>query len=65
MTAAILTKEGRRRWGAWQDNNKVQEDNDRGTCHRCLDATNRRTKAKEAAQRKSKKDTVNMLQPPG
>ena len=51
-------KEGRRRQGAGQGNNEVEEDYDRGA----LDAANAR--AKEAAQRKLKKDTVDALQPP-
>jgi hypothetical protein len=57
-TGAIPTKEGRRRRGAGQGNNEVEEDYDRGA----LDAANAR--AKEAAQRKLKKDTVDALQPP-
>jgi hypothetical protein len=63
MTGAILTKEGRRRQGAGQGNNEVEEDYDWGACDRCLDAANAR--AKEAAQRKLKKDTVDALQHPG
>ncbi len=60
---AISTKEGRRRRSAAQGNNKVEEDYDWGACDRCLNAAN--AKAKEAAQRKFKKDTVNALQLPG
>jgi hypothetical protein len=56
---AIPTKEGRRRQGAGQGNNKVKEDYDRGARDRCLDATNAR--GKEAAQRKLKKDTGDAL----
>ncbi len=63
MTAAIPTKEGRRRWGMGQVNNKVEEDYNRGARDHYLDAANAR--AKEAAQRKLKKDTVNALQLPG
>jgi hypothetical protein len=59
-TGAISTKEGRRRRGAGQGKNEVEEDYDRGACNRRLDAANAR--AKEAAQRKLKKDTVNALQ---
>jgi hypothetical protein len=46
-----------------QGNNKVKEDYNQGArdCH--LDAANAR--AKEAAQRKLKKNTVNTLQLPG
>jgi hypothetical protein len=62
-TAAIPTKKGRRRQGAWQGNNEVEEGNDQGACNHRLDATNAR--AKEAAQRKLKKDTVDALQLPG
>ncbi len=53
MTAAIPTKEGRRRRGMGHDH---------GACNCCLDAANAR--AKEAAQRKLKKDTVDALQLP-
>jgi hypothetical protein len=63
MTVAIPTKEGRRRWCTGQGNNEVEEDYERGACNRRLDAANAR--AKEAAQRKLKKDTVNTLQLPG
>ncbi len=63
MMAAIPTKEGRRRRGAGQGNNKVEEDYDRGARDRHLDAANAR--AKEAAQRKLKKDIVDVLQLPG
>jgi hypothetical protein len=62
-TASILTNEGRRRRSAGQGNNEVEEDYNRGAHDRCLDAANAR--AKEAAQRKLKKDTVNTLQHPG
>jgi hypothetical protein len=51
-------KEGRRRRGAGQGNNEVEEDYDRGA----LDAA--KARAKETAQRKLKNDTVNALQPP-
>ena len=61
-TGAIPTKEGRRRRGAGQGNNEVEEDYDRGAHDHCLNAAN--VRAKEAAQRKLKKDTVNALQPP-
>jgi hypothetical protein len=61
-TAAIPMKEGRRRWGAGQGNNAVEEDYNWGACNRRLDAAN--VRAKEAAQRKLKKDTVNALQLP-
>ncbi len=60
---AIPTKEGRRRLDAGQGNNEVEEDYDWGACNCCLNATNAR--AKEAAQRKLKKDTVDALQLPG
>jgi hypothetical protein len=56
-TGAIPTKEGRRRRDAGQGNNEVEEDYDWGA----LNASNAR--AKEAAQRKLKKHTVNALQP--
>ena len=49
MTAAISTKEGRRRRGAGQGNNEVEEDYDQGACDFWLKAGNAR--AKEAAQR--------------
>jgi hypothetical protein len=62
-TAAIPTKKGRRRRGAGRGNNKVEEDYDRGARDCRLDAANAR--AKEAVQRKLKKDTVNALQLPG
>ncbi len=57
-TGAIPTKEGRRRRGMGQGNNEMEEDYDRGD----LNAANAR--AKEAAERKLKKDTVEALQPP-
>jgi hypothetical protein len=60
MMAAILTKEGRRRRGVGQGNNKVEEDYNWGACDHCLDAANAR--ATEAVQRKLKKDTVDSLQ---
>jgi hypothetical protein len=63
MKAAILTKEGRRRWGAGQGNNEVEEDYNQRVPNRSLDAANAR--AKELVQRKLKKDTVNTLQLPG
>ncbi len=64
MTAAIPTKEGKRRWDARQGNNEVKEDYNRGARdRRRLNATNAR--AKKAAQRNLKKDTVNALQHPG
>jgi hypothetical protein len=63
MTGSIPTKEGRRRRGVGQGNNEVEEDYDRGARDRRLDAANAR--AKEAAQRKLKKDTLNALQLPG
>ena len=59
-TAAILTKEGRRRQGTGQGNNKVEEDYHQGACNCRLVPANAR--GKEAAQRKLKKDTVNALQ---
>jgi hypothetical protein len=62
-TAVIPTKKGRRRWGAGQGNNEVEEDYNRGSRNQRLDAANGR--AKEAAQRKLKKDTFNALQLPG
>ncbi len=62
-TAAIPTKEGRRRRGAWQSNNEVEEGNNWGACDHCLNAANAR--AKKTAQRKLKKDTVDALQLPG
>jgi hypothetical protein len=62
-TASILTKKGRRRRGAGQGNNEVEENNDQGARNRCLDIANV-TREKEAAQRKLKKDTVNALQLP-
>ncbi len=62
MMVAILTKEGRRRRGAGQGNNKVGEDYNQGACNHCLDAANAR--AKEATQRKLKKDAVKALQYP-
>jgi hypothetical protein len=62
-TAAIPTKDGRRRRGAGQGNNEVEEDYNRGARNCCLDAAN--AKAKEAAQRELKKDTFNALQLPG
>jgi hypothetical protein len=49
--------------GRGQGNNEVEEDYDRGACDHRLDAANAR--AKEAAQRWLKKDTVNALQVPG
>jgi hypothetical protein len=62
-TAAISTKKGRRRRGVGQGNNEVEEDYNQEArdCH--LNAANAR--AKEATQRKLKKDTVNALQLPG
>ncbi len=48
-TAAIPTKEGRRRQSAGQGNNKVEEDYDWGARGCRLDAANAR--AKEAAQK--------------
>ncbi len=62
-TAAIPMKEGRRRRGVGQGNNEVEEDYNRGACDCRLNAANAR--AKEAAQRKLKTDTVNALQLPG
>jgi hypothetical protein len=59
-TVAILTKESRRRRGTGQGNNEAEKDYNRGDCDHHLDAANAR--AKEAAQRKLKKDTVNALQ---
>jgi hypothetical protein len=59
-TGAIPTKEGRRRWGAGQGNNEVEEDYDQGACNCRLVPANAR--GKEAAQRKLKKDTVDALQ---
>jgi hypothetical protein len=56
---AILTKEGRSRWGAEHGNNKVEGDNNWGDDDPHLGAANAR--AKEAAQGKSKKDTVDTL----
>jgi hypothetical protein len=56
-------KDGRRRRGAGQGNNDVEEDYDWGACNYCLDTANAR--AKEEAQRKLKKDTVHALQLPG
>ncbi len=56
---AIPTKEGRRRQGAGQGNNEVEEDYDRGARNCRLNAANAR--ANEAAQRKLKKDTVDAL----
>ncbi len=53
-------KEGRRRWGAGQGNSEVEEDYDQGAHNHRLNAADAR--AKEAAQRKLKKDTVNALQ---
>ncbi len=46
-----------------QGNNEVEEHYDWGACDRCLGAAN--VRAKEAAQRKMKKDTVDALQLPG
>jgi hypothetical protein len=63
MIAAILIKEGSRRRGTGQGNNKVEEDDNRGACNYPLVAANARSK--KAAQRKSKKGTVNALQFPG
>jgi hypothetical protein len=62
-TAANPMKKGRRRRGAGQGNNEVEEDYNQGACDCHLDAANAR--AKEAAQRKLKKDTVTALQLPG
>ncbi len=59
-TAAIPTKEGRRRRGVGQGNNKVDEVYNQGAQDCCLNAAN--TRAKEAVQRKLKKDTVEALQ---
>jgi hypothetical protein len=56
-------KKGRTRQGAGQGNNKVEEDYDRGARNHRFDPANSR--AKEAAQRKFKKDTVNTLKLPG
>ena len=58
-TGAIPTKEGRRRRGAGQGNNEVEEDYNQGACNCRLYAANAR--AKEAVQRTLKKDTVNAL----
>jgi hypothetical protein len=52
-------KKGRRRRGTGQGNNEVEEDYNQGACNCCLNTANAR--AKEAAQRKLKKDTVNSL----
>jgi hypothetical protein len=63
-TAAIPTnKEGRRRRGAGQGNNEVEEVYNWGAHDHRLNAANAR--AKEAAQRKLKKVIVNALQFPG
>ncbi len=62
-TGAVPTNEGRRRQGVGQGNIKMEEDYDRGTRHHHLDTANAR--AKEAVQRKLKKDTLNTLQLPG
>ncbi len=59
MTEAISTKEGRRRQGVGQGNNKVEEDYNWGACNCRLNAASAR--AKEAVQRKLKKDTINAL----
>jgi hypothetical protein len=55
-----MTKESRRRQGAGQGNNKVEEYYDQGACNHCLDTAN--VRAKEAAQRKLKSDIVDALQ---
>jgi hypothetical protein len=60
MMVAILTKEGRRRRSMGQGNNEAEEDYDWVAHDCCLDAANAR--AKKAAQRKLKKDTVDTLQ---
>jgi hypothetical protein len=59
-TAAILMKEGKRRQGVGQGNSEVEEDYNWGAGFCRLDAAN--VRAKEAAQRKLKKDTVKALQ---
>ncbi len=63
ITVAIPIKDGRRRRGAGQGNNEVEKDYNRGVCNWHPDAAN--VRAKEAAQIKLKKDTVNSLQLPG
>jgi hypothetical protein len=63
MTVAILTKEGRRRRGAVQGNNEMEEDYNWGARDCRLDTAN--VRAMETAQGKLKRDTVNALQLPG
>ncbi len=53
-------KEGKRRQGVGQGNSEVEEDYNWGAGFCRLDAAN--VRAKEAAQRKLKKDTVKALQ---
>ncbi len=59
---AIPTKVGRRMQSVGRGNNEVKEDYNWEARDRRLNAANAR--AKEAAQRKLKKDTVNALQLP-
>ena len=61
-TAAILTKEGRRRQGTGQGNNEVEREDGRGAQDRRLDTAN--MSAKVPAHWNSKKDTAYALELP-